>query len=219
MAKVQALHPEQRPPRSPERDALAAGVARHQAAQADVERIKAARERFYRDVLGPADRAVEDASTALAEVVRTATDARQLAAVFLGETEAATSMAELKKGAADAKAALATAESTNAGLLERLVDADQELEWAESQRDTALAAAIAHSPEMAALIARFEAARYEAARLIPVFEVIGVRNVPKGFLWSLQRSCPAPPEATVWRDAIEALKADADAALPGAPVA
>src|SRR6185437_12865445 len=157
-------------PRS-ERDSLAAAIARSDAAGAELERIDSALARVG-GVIAAAVSRLENAERALAEI--NPTDPGHLAAAFLGEVETAASQVALRKECDDANEAVRLARETRGGLEERRRAADRELDMATHLRDLALAAVVQDSPELAAFIERYEAARIEVARMVRVFETIGV---------------------------------------------
>jgi len=144
------------------------------------------------------------------------TDPGNLAAAFLGEVETAASQVALKKECDDASEAVRLARETRGGLEERRRAADRELNMATHLRDLAQCAVVRDSLELAALIERYEAARLEVARMVRVFETIGVLCMPPGYHWAVVRPYHDAPDGDLlaWRTALAALKVDAHTRLP-----
>jgi len=204
-------------PRS-ERDSLAAAISRSDAAGAELERIDSALARVG-GVIAAAVSRLENAERAIAEI--NLTDPGHLAAAFLGEVETAASQVALKKECADASEAVRLARETRGGLEERRRAAHREVDMATHLRDLAQCAVVRDSPELAALIAQYEAARLEVARMVRVFEAIGTLHMPPNYHWAVARPYNGAPgdDLLAWRAALAALKVDAHARLPATFVA
>jgi len=221
MAKITPLHAAAPPApavRSPEREALAAAIARHQAAAAELRRIEDGRRRFYDEVYWTA---LDQKTAALAtRDALKADEGRIRATAFLGDKKKAEELAEAERAVVEANAAVVGAEETKSGLETMLAEAKEEFESAEAVIDRRHHAAVAADPAIAALISRYEALRREVAELSLSMSATYSFS-PRGYDYQVYRDygIRSSPEADVWKEAIAAMRHDADAPLPAAPSA
>ena len=202
--------------RSAEREHLAQAIERHRAAVEECDRIKQALEKHGDEVWWPAQKALEAAQKSLAELQ--ATEARALAAQYLGDEAEATKLADARRALEEARAAVDRSELVRLGLAQRAREAEKELEWAKLRLDDAYNKAVAADDAIPALIARYEAARKTVAELETVMEVARrYFAYPYGDTYghpARRFEDLSQAEATAWRDSLARLREDADAPLP-----
>jgi len=201
------------PPRSPEREQLAAAQERHGAATKQLVRIRAAHERAA-DTVYEAKDAVDKAIATLDEAK--AGEGSYLAAAALGEADAALSPVKTAAAAVEqANDQLGTARHMRDALEAEIKSAERELMWAKSKLDDAVNDAVRADPATAQLFAEFSKVERRFMSLRQAMGVVGTSRLPQGCeFWDCQHSWPELPGAPVWQAAIEALRTDADAPLP-----
>jgi len=226
------LVPADTPPRSPERSKLAAAVDRHQAAIATLARIEAA-----------IDHASETSYTVMetAAVAEAAIEAAKanaddhLVSIALGEVDGATSplattTAELERARND----LAVSRSTTTALEARQTAVTAEIEWSRVVLDDAIRDVL-KAETSASVTAMMSKAKQLQAELVylrvvlrhllhdngitePLAQEVGSflhdYNLPATFNCTELKDYSRHPAANQWRAARDALKVDADAALP-----
>ncbi len=210
--------------RSPERKRLAEAIGWHRAAADDLARVTEAHQRLDAEFFDRLQPAVAAAQEALAEAREAAPQA--IITRMLGEEpsgaatveKAEAALAECERKLEDAR----KARSLLAGEAER---AEAAVHSARFAHDGALTAAVCGDPAVAALKAEFVAAGHRMLRCAQVLRtagvlmggigahglraVIGEAAVPMG-----ERAFFDDPE---WLAAIERLRGDPDAPLPGLP--
>jgi hypothetical protein len=158
------------PERSPERDALAAAIARHVAAIARLEAIEAALEGIFahtaREAVAAAAEAVEDAKT------------RAARALF--EKTTGPTVAEARAAHAAAQDALAAAESARDALEAEAEAARGEITMSRVRLDMAVADAVRADPATARLVARWREVQREHADLRSAVQLLEGGPVPAG---------------------------------------
>jgi predicted nucleic acid-binding Zn-ribbon protein len=201
------------PPRSPEREALAAAIERRDAAANRLAAIKTAQERAMNSVFDLKD-AVDKAIAALDEAK--ADESRQLVEAFIGGDTAVVSPVKSAAAAVEeANARLATARQMRAALEQEEKTAENDLMWAKNKIDDTVSAAVKTDPAVRQLVADFEAASKTYAELRQAMNVVRRERMPDTpGSWDSVRNWSELPAATAWKAAIEALRADADAELP-----
>src|SRR5664279_2077462 len=201
------------PPRSPEREQLAAAQERHGAATKQLVRIQAAHERAA-DTVYEAKDSVAKAIAALDEAK--AGEGSYLAAAALGEADAALSPVKTAAAAVEqANDQLGTARHMRDALEAEIKSAERELMWAKSKLDDAVNDAVKADPATARLVATFSEAERRFMSLRQAMGVVGTSRLPQGSeFWDCQHNWPALTDAPVWQAAVTALRTDADAPLP-----
>lgn len=217
LVAARAMPPQEPPPRTRERQALAGAIERRNAARAELERIRHAQDRHREEVAIPAERDLEAATEALEKLK--ASEELVLAAAYLGDREAA-SMSDAKKAVDEAKAAVEQADKTRQGLRARQGDAERALESADADLRAAFVAARDADPAIAML-------RAEGEEILRAFvDHLRVRKLVEAALGDyrfssllpiIEAAFPGLPRSQreqQWRVALESLKSDADATLP-----
>jgi len=222
------------PSRSPEREALAEAIERRDAIAAHLARLNAALEQSEGSLYGDGGvmRAVERAETQLEEAK--ANESRHLAAVATGEaSENANPIKAAELALTEAQAKLDHMRKTRDALTAEANDASSELDHAKRKIDDAVRN-VMHSEagdiidqtlgEAAALQEQLGAKRLVLSFLReacfetwpPSDETKPIRQFLEARPYPLEASSGtrAHPSLTPWRLAQEALRADADAALP-----
>jgi hypothetical protein len=203
------------PPRSPERDALALAIENHAAATAalrenEISGKRAEQARFA------AVRGVDIATSALES--SKATDAEAIAAgTPVGETKLA------RAALTDAEDLLEATRLAGTKLAEQHADLKNRLGFSEMGLKNAVAAVVRAAPEVASLIAQYDAARRNFHDLHGTLAVLYSANaLPRELETAIQNSSvdemvhrDLPPSAIAGRLAawIKALSADANAEL------
>jgi len=221
-------------PRSPEREALAEAIERHDAVSVHLARLKTALETSEGALYGDsgAMQAVERAEQRLEEAI--ADESRHLAAVALGETtEDANPVRAAERASAEAEAQLTKMRNTRDALVEEAKDATSELEHAKRKIDVAVRYVFASEAgatidatlrEAAALREQLGAKRLVLSFLRdacfetwpPSDETKPIRKFLEARAYPLETSSEASghPSLALWRNAQQALATDADAPLP-----
>jgi hypothetical protein len=199
------------PPRTPEREQLAAAQQRHAEAVDRLAAVQAARERTERARI-----AAKDAiNAATAAVEQSKIDA---ALVLTGGAPGALTVKEARAALTDCEDALEAAISAGSVLTGSTEEAERELANAERGVDSAVEGVVKASAEIRALVARLKPAYIELtdvrnalramqSRLPDDLKIWGVVDVPSIKLDELKL-------APTWRAALAALVKDADAPLP-----
>jgi chromosome segregation ATPase len=202
------------PPRTPEREGLAAAQDRHGAARERLAAIKTAQERAFDSVLN-----LKDAASAAAAALEQAKadEPRQLVESFIGGDTA--EVASLVKAAAaaieEADTRLASARQMRDALDQEEKAAEREVMWAKGKLDDAVRTAVKADPATARLVAAFNEAERVYVSLRQAMGVVGTGRLPKGSeFWDCQHNWPALADGSQWKAAIALLETDADAPLP-----
>jgi hypothetical protein len=203
------------PLRSPEREQLAEAIARHDAARERLAAIKTAQERAFDNVLNLKDAAAE-ATTALEQAK--ADEPRQLVESFIGGTtaEVASPVRAAAAAVEEANARLAAARQMREALSGEEKAAERELQWAEIKLGDAVREAVKADPATARLVAAFNEAERNYKELQQSLGIIGTDRLPEAAkFWNCVHRSEELPNAKQWRAALEALRTDANAPLPG----
>jgi hypothetical protein len=223
MGKLQALR---QPP--PERQDLAAAIARHAAALAEVAKIAAARDHAEGDVLA--------CHAALKRAEEELVDARaqqgpRLAAAALGE-DAGLSVGDAEVGQVISADDLNVARAIRDGLAKRADAAANEVEKAERDLAGAIADVIKSEAPLAAMLAEAKAVQEKliahrialrwlerkncigARELLEVQRFLRSTSLPSGGGGEEYENWNGHPAADPWRRAAEALRSDPAARLP-----
>lgn len=201
------------PPRTPEREALAAAIERRDAAANRLAAIKTAQERAMNSVFDLKD-AVDKAIAALDEAK--ADESRQLVEAFIGGDTAVVSPVKSAAAAVEeANARLATARQMRAALEQEEKTAENDLMWAKNKLDGAVGDAVRADPALRQLVADFEAANKTCIELRQALSTLQREWLPsEAVRWDSIHPWSEMPAAVAWKAALAALREDADAPLP-----
>jgi hypothetical protein len=213
------------PPRSPEREALAAAQLRHSATVDRLAAIQAARKRT--------DNARRDAKEAIAKATAGVEQAKiDAASALVGGVPAAITVKAARAALTDCEDALEASEAGSA-LVGHEKEATDELEYARTALDDRLRDVVQTEANVAQLLAEAKVAQTDLinkrVRLRFLFNenLIGEQdaaelrsfllfenNLPVGRGQLEHGNFDSHPAAATWKEAIAALRTDADAALP-----
>jgi predicted KAP-like P-loop ATPase len=216
VAKLKAVESAPRE-RTPEREALAEAIQKRDKAQQRVDAINTALEQIESDVR-VSQNAVEDSMAAIATAK--SAHAKYLTERALGRaTTRPRTVAEHRADHEAAKIALADARDSEEELQADLNAAQNVLELAKSTVMNALVAVVSSSPEVLALVNRYQNAAREAKRAAAALDRLkagGPRFLPKAVSrWREEIEEQYFEDlAEEWRTAVNALHTNADAALP-----
>jgi hypothetical protein len=203
------------PPRSPERQRLAVAIDRYERAARAADAVADAQPKTSAartDAFLGVERAEAALRTAQEEEPRRRT--RHL----IGEPDdGSPTVPEAERKLAEAKEKYESAKNDEALLDRAAQEARDHLDLIRIGRNSALAAALQASPELARLFVELDAARSRADEIVGALFAIGPRLTQLQLhLRDLQRDPVFDgPTATAWRAALAALESDPDALLPG----
>lgn len=214
--KARPLHPEpERPVLSPERAKLAETIERCTAAQAQIDRIREAKDKAHRATLA-AYRGIEAAETVVAQA--RADEPRRQTDLLLGDPTDSTGLDEAQSALEAARTALRLAREAEQLVNQEVERAERGFEWAISARRNALREVALGSPETAQLLAAYHATRTYAASIHAALQELSVHNLLAN-QWNNERDYqPDPGLAAVWREAVASLTTDAAAPWPAVGV-
>ena len=198
--------------RSPEREALAEAIARHNELTRRLTAIDAASTTAW-----TAHKAATAAvAAATAGVEKAKSDAgRHLTAVALGEAgEAPVTVKAARLAVQDAQDALDAAQSAREALAGQRKEIENLLVVSRLRLDTSVAAVIAADPATHALIGRFKEQLRDLTDMRRALEFIEAKLPPDLRSWRSAEPWPELAGDAPWREALAALLQDADAPLP-----
>ena len=197
------------PQRSPEREALAAAITRHKAAQDHLARVNEAADQY---VVFPAAEAVEQAEQELAQARKR--EPERLVSALLGDGGAPhPTVEQCEQALAAARAALERAIRTRDALDGQKTAVEASVENAHRSVREAVRAVFQTEGAANPVLAQFVDAQREMARLREVLSFLSSKNLLPPYWDSLTYFPPTAAEAP-WREALDGLENDADAALP-----
>lgn len=212
MGKVQALRAHEPPPRSPERQKLAAAIERHAAAERQIAALRDARERAF-DRFRELNAAAEKAREALEQAI--ADEGRHLAAELMGEADdAPLTVRDATLALDSATAALDRLRRTREALEEQEKEAAKELEFAALPLRERVRDVVRADPAVRKLAAELTAARDRYRDLLRAADWLG-DMLPDDLQACRNVNAPADlPTLPLWQAAVKALETDPDAVLP-----
>jgi predicted RNase H-like nuclease (RuvC/YqgF family) len=215
--------PKPAPPRTPEREALAAAIARHNNAvrefDATERALRETKARIYHD--DNAAEAVEKAKAAVESAKVNA--AKHMTESLLGKAgEAPVSIQEARRALQNAEDELEALQAVKATLQARFTACESELDWAKRHLRDRVRDVVCSEPGIRNLLTKFEAAKKDLEQ-----RHLDLRWFSRQFMipdeyknWDLEgiRHEPQPDALSdltaPWAAAIERLAIDADAPLP-----
>ena len=197
--------------RSPVRQALADAIAKRDAAKTMVDRIIKAQGMAH-EARFAAFQAAERARKALAEAQANAS--RNLVAKALGEPIAGMDVTEAKRTVEVAEEAYQEARRLQDALEIKIGEARSELAFAEMRLDNAVLDALHVDEALERFVAKFQALSQEYAKALATAKML-LNTMPKHLATATGNAMQveAQPDGA-WLAALEAVKRDADAALP-----
>jgi chromosome segregation ATPase len=208
------------PPRSPEREALAAAIERRNNAVRGLDATQKALSDMQTrrtDARAAVDKAKADVETAKTET------AAHLTATALGQVvDAPLTIKEARGGLQEAEDAFETVQSTIATLETNIKAWNEDLYWAKDKLEKAPKAVVHSEPAIRSLVAKFEAVKSELERRR--FDLLWLSRkdlIPADLVnWGLDRLQHIPladalPDGTApWKAALDELAVNSGAPLP-----
>lgn len=195
--------------RSPERETLADAIKRHNVTRDRLARIKEASEK---PIMLPAIDAVEQAEQSLADARKR--EPKQLVEQLLSDqTASGSTVEEAEWSLSAARASLAQAHRMREALDQQQGAAESELTWAQHSLRHAIASVVKAEGGATKLLAEFDDARREVARIHEVLSFLNTHNCLPPYWDAVRYLGPTGAEAP-WRAALAQLEADPDALLP-----
>ncbi|MBB5374330.1 hypothetical protein [Acidocella aromatica] len=215
---------------TPEREKLAAAIAALKQAEQEKTALASLSSNSW-EPISSAERRVEAAEKALSEAQELAV-ADMVAARLGREVPKRSTRQELQAELDTARADLDAARAARGELKRQAQDAEKALGWCQSSLNSALSAVIEASPEVSKLLGEIKALEAELIQRYEALAAIGIsgpysrakreaqlqppaRTVPGLPDWHLLFHGPRGDLAASWAVAVDKLRTDANAPLPG----